>query len=763
MINFPSEFTTSMSRGFFLLFVMLFAAKISLGQCNGSPAQCLGSQSYTVTPAAVNGQYTGGTVVTFCYSMTNYNQCNSNWFHTLDIDLGPGWDASSIAAVTIPNSCDGQGDWGFYNSVTSVNTGQTFGPCFSYDSPLGNPLFVQDGIPGNNYGDNCNTYTWTFCFSVQVAVGCSNQSLSVDVTAIGDGTAGSWGSSTCPGMPFNICNATCAECPLDVYPTITDPTCYDNDGIIELSIDSAKGPVTFTWLPGGQTDSVITGLSSGTYTVVVEDSVGCQVLDTFDLEYNNPVIFSTFSTDASCYGYCDGSIFLFALGGTAPYIYTWSNGQTNSFDTTLCTGTYYVSVSDANSCMRFDTLTINEPTQIVLTPSHTDASCFGLNDGTASIAAVGGAGNYTYSWVPTNQTTSAAAGLIAGPYTVVVTDAAGCFADTVITVGSPPQILFNAILTDPSCYGFFDGSIVTNVSQGVPPYQYLWMNNGNTTSSISGLPLGSYPLLVTDANGCTELDTLILSQPDSLIGEFDIKTSSCQAAADGSIAIYVSGGTSPYYYVWNGNSSLVGSGIFGQLTGDYSVLVTDAHGCSFIMTDKIPSMDELEVDAGNDTAIELGTRATLHALVSRSGDFNYKWTPGYHVVDSFAAVTPAYPYYTTLYSVNATETGSGCTANDSVLVTILPTDYVLFPSAFSPNGDGLNDVFLPVQGNLITVESFRIFNRWGNLIFDDNTQGWDGTFSGKPEEMGTYVYELAYKVEGRNETYHKQGSVTLLR
>src|SRR4030095_14069186 len=172
-----------MTLRFLLLlpFILLFHKANS--QCNGAAWQCNGNQSYTATPAATGGQYAGGTVVTFCYTMEDYNQCNSNWLHTIQIDLDPGWDASSLTPVSSPVSCDGQGNWGFYSSVTSVNTNQTFGPCFSYDSPLGYAGAVLEGIPGNNFGDNCTMYAWTFCFSVMVAVNCSGQSLAVNLTA----------------------------------------------------------------------------------------------------------------------------------------------------------------------------------------------------------------------------------------------------------------------------------------------------------------------------------------------------------------------------------------------------------------------------------------------------------------------------------------------------------------------------------------------------------------------------------------------------
>ncbi|MFI5135339.1 MAG: PKD domain-containing protein, partial [Chitinophagales bacterium] len=341
--------------------MLLIFSKNVFSQCDGSSIQCLGTQSYTVDPAPVDGHYNSGTVVTFCYTMTNYNQCNSNWFHDLNLSFGPGWDTSTLTAISVPTGCDGQGNWALYSSSTSTNTGLTFGPCFSYDSPLGNPLFTLDGIPGNNYGDNCTNYVWTFCFSIQVAIGCNNQSLSVYATAIGDGTGGSWSSNTCPGDTFNMCNAYCNACKLHFTSNVTNPSCLNNDGVISLAIDSSSGPVHFTWQPNGDTTSSLSGLSQGIYTVSVKDSAGCDIRDTFNLSYDNPVQLHDTSTNASCYSYCNGTIFLTVNGGALPYTYNWSNGNTTTFDTTLCAGTYYFTVSDANFCSRSDTITITQP------------------------------------------------------------------------------------------------------------------------------------------------------------------------------------------------------------------------------------------------------------------------------------------------------------------------------------------------------------------------------------------------------------------
>ena len=103
------------------LLLLLFFIKPAFGQpCNGAAWQCLGTQTSTATPLPTGGQYSGGTVVTFCYTMVDYSQCNSNWFHTLDIDLGPGWDVSTFMPISWPASCDGLGIWGYYNSVTGL-------------------------------------------------------------------------------------------------------------------------------------------------------------------------------------------------------------------------------------------------------------------------------------------------------------------------------------------------------------------------------------------------------------------------------------------------------------------------------------------------------------------------------------------------------------------------------------------------------------------------------------------------------------------
>ena len=754
-------------RGIFLLsfFIFLYSLPAGFSQCNGLPTDCVGTQSYTVDPAPVNGFYNAGTVVTFCYTIQDYNQCNSNWFHTLDLNFGPGWDLTTITPISLPAGCDGMGNWNFYNSVTSTSTGQSFGPCFSYDSPLGFIGNVLDGNPGNNFGDNCANYTWTFCFSVMVSTTSYGQSLSVDATATGDGSAGSWTSNTCPGAAFNLSNAFSQACFISATNVVVQPTCLNNDGSIALTVTGNLGPASFLWTPGGQTTSSINGLSAGTYEVTVSDTVNCEIVYSFDLSFDNPVTFTNIINDAACFGYCDGIATIFAANGSSPYSYSWaSTGNVNPYDSALCAGDYYVTITDANFCSRIDTITIGSPAEIMLSPSVKDASCYGGFDGWATVSATGGSGIYFFNWQPSGQNSDTAKNLIAGTYTVTATDTKGCFADLTITITSPPKIVITPTITPVSCYGFSDGEITTLVSQGVAPYQYYWVNNGQPTTGISGLPEGSYSLLVTDDSGCQQLDTFYVSQPDSLSGILTITPPSCPSATDGGVAAVMAGGTTPYAYLWNSNPVLTTPSLGNLSQGYFSVLVTDANNCTLNLAEFVKALPDLVINAGMDVSIELGESAILNAQVDRFGDFNFRWSPPYNLSDSLSWTTYAFPFHTTTYVVEVTDPASGCIGNDTVTVIILPSGYVLVPSAFTPNNDGLNDQLFPVFGELVTITSFKIFNRWGQAVYSGTTEGWDGTYHGKPEETAAYVYEVHYRIEGRaDQSYTSSGSVMLIR
>src|SRR4030095_6526088 len=155
------------------------------------------------------------------------------------------------------------------------------------------------------------------------------------------------------------------------------------------------------------------------------------------------------SSDVTCYSYCDGAIYLVPSGGIEPYTYAWlPTGQATSSAIDLCAGTYYITVTDSNFCSYFDTIVIGSPTEIILTTSQHDVSCFNGADGWATAGATGGAGTYYYNWSPTGQNSDTAKNLSTGSYTVTVTDIAGCFKDATVTLTSPPEMIITPVITD---------------------------------------------------------------------------------------------------------------------------------------------------------------------------------------------------------------------------------------------------------------------------------------------------------------------------
>jgi hypothetical protein len=178
-----------------------------------SHSQCVGSQTFTLTPPPVNNTYNPGQVVTLCYTMNSYTQTNSNWFEGFDLNLGPGW--ASVTPQTAPANCGGNnsgGQWTWMTSVTSVATPvTTVGPGYFFDLNI-------DGNPGNDFGDqNTNNCSWTFCVQLTVANGCTPQNLLIQVTAGSDGVWGSYTSTACDNLlPNTVFNGTINVTPINL-------------------------------------------------------------------------------------------------------------------------------------------------------------------------------------------------------------------------------------------------------------------------------------------------------------------------------------------------------------------------------------------------------------------------------------------------------------------------------------------------------------------------------------------------------------------
>ena len=180
-----------------------------------SYSQCVGTQTFTLSPSPIGGTYNPGQVVTLCYTLNSYTQSGSNWFEGFDLNLGPGW--ASVTPQTPPANCGGAasgGQWTWMNSVTSTTTPiTTVGPGYFFDLNI-------DGNPGNDFGDNnSGSCTWTFCVTLTVANVCTPQNLLIQVTAGSDGIWGSFTSSSCDVLtPNTVFNGTINVAPITLSP-----------------------------------------------------------------------------------------------------------------------------------------------------------------------------------------------------------------------------------------------------------------------------------------------------------------------------------------------------------------------------------------------------------------------------------------------------------------------------------------------------------------------------------------------------------------
>ncbi|MGB1119858.1 MAG: choice-of-anchor J domain-containing protein [Chitinophagales bacterium] len=381
--------------------------------------------------------------------------------------------------------------------------------CQSTPPPCPNPISVSASITADTCGQNTGavsitttggsgqiSYQWSPSGAQSSSIsGLSAGSYSVQITDI------------------TGCDTTIAYTVPSVNPSITLSTSVTDestgcDGSASVTITSGNGPFTYQWNdPNQQTTSTASNLCAGSYTVTVSDGSGCSssatvVVGSGTSPCPNPIAVSASITGDTC-GQNTGAISVTTTGGSGQIFYQWSPGGAQSSSINgLSAGSYSVQITDITGCDTTVTYVVSSVNPYFsLSTSSTDESC-GC-DGSASVT-VNGNGPFTYQWDDLNgQTTSTAADLCAGSYTVVVSDGSGCSSSATVTVGSAPSaVSVNVTSTDQTDATNPDGSASAFASGGTPPYSYLW-SNGGTDAIINGLAAGSYSVDVTDANGCS--------------------------------------------------------------------------------------------------------------------------------------------------------------------------------------------------------------------------------------------------------------------
>ena len=367
--------------------------------------------------------------------------------------------------------------------------------------------------------------------------------------------------------------------PIILTPVKTNSTCGMSNGSASITVSGGSVPYFYAWSNGSQSQS-ISSLSAGTYSVTVTDSKGCLKFIYINVnDYGAPVSSISNYNNTSCFGYSDGSATVSAIGGIGTYNYLWTNGQTNATATALSAGIYSVSVSDQNGCLSSSTIEIEQPEVLSLQFDPVYVSCNGGTNGAINLTVSGGTSPYSYLW-NYGQTVQDLFNLSSGNYEVTVTDSKLCKATDNINITQPNQVVnVTTSKTNVSCNGGNNGAINLTITGGTPPYSYLW-NNGFTNEDISGLTAGSYEVTVTDSKGCNTVKSININQPNAILVTSVVTNVSCKYGNNAAVDITVSGGTSPYYYLWS--NGVMSRNVSNLIAGNYSLTLADNLGCENI-------------------------------------------------------------------------------------------------------------------------------------------------------------------------------------
>jgi len=656
------------------------------------------SWSTGATTQTINVSATG----TYTVSVTSTTGCTTG-SATINVNSYPN---PSVSVSHSNVTCAGLNN----GTATASPSGGTPGYSYSW-FPSGQTTQTATGLAANTYtvtvydAHSCSVTgtttvtapsSLTASISSQTNVSCNGGSNgSATVSASGgtpgynyawapSGGSGSTASSLSAGT-YTVTVSDASGCTNVQTATITQPTALTasasatntscnggSNGTATVSVSGGTSPYTYSWFPSGQTSPTATNLSVGTYSVTVTDNRGCTIVRSATVNQPAAISISTSKVDATC-GNANGSATANPSGGTPGYTYLWSpGGSTSPTATGLLAGTYTVTVTDQNSCTSVANVSVNNTgAPSVTVTSSTNVNCFGGNNGAASISASGGTPGYSYLWSNGNTTTSIS-GVIANTYSVTVTDAFGCQANTSVVISQPSQLIASITgTTTPSCYGGNNGTATVSVSGGTPGYIYSWSPSGGSGPIATGLSAGTYSVTITDTHSCTTTTSASISQPSVLSANISSSTNvSCNGGSNGSITVSASGGTAGYTYLWTGGGST--PTITNITAGTYYVTVTDVNGCSTVTNGVVNQPSAILLTIPSITNVNCFGASTGQATAQASGGtspINFAWSNGI-----FTATNPNLPAGT--YYVTATD-NNGCTATNTAVITqasaIVPT------------------------------------------------------------------------------------------
>ncbi len=509
---------------------------------------------------------------------------------------------------------------------------------------------------------------------------CFGGSGSVVLNATGANAPYTYGGSPTqnlsPGTYTYTATSTngCVSAPVSI--TITQPQaglilsntqvnvlCFGNNtGSIDLTVTGGTAPYTYAW-SNNTTAQDPSNLIAGAYTVTVTDANGCAATATVTItQPASALVATTTQVMIACFGGSTGSVNMTPTGGTAPYTYVWTGGSTAQSAIGVPAGTYTVVVTDANGCTTTISATITQPqAPLSLATTQVNVLCFGNSTGSIDLSPSGGTPGYTYAW-SNNSTIQDPLNLIAGTYTVVVTDANGCIDTTGVIITQPQSGLsLSSTQVNVLCFGNNTGAINLTVTGGTAPYTYAWSNN-TTAQDPSNLIAGVYTVTVTDANNCTATLSITITQPTTAVSISTTVQNILCLNGTGSINSSPAGGVSPYTYSWNNQA--ITQNITNLQAGNYTVTVTDANGCTANAVGVVAiTLSTVPVQINNSTGTNVLTCTTPAISLQATGGVTYTWTGGQTPNAANNVITIPGSYTVNMIDPN------GCPVSQSIVIT----------------------------------------------------------------------------------------------
>lgn len=549
-----------------------------------------------------------------------YNTCIDTTFQ-FDINLTGGGDpsfvTSNICAVT-GNEITFQGDTG---------------GVFNFNQPPG------DGASINSSTGEISNYTIGNTYIIQYQLGIGS-CISLDIDTV---------------HTSNI----------QATSVLDDVSCYgQSNGSIDVTPSGGNGSYSYNW-SNGETSSLISGLSGGSFTVTITDANNCSKTENYTIDVPDSLEISNSKSNVSCFGGSDGSISLSTTGGTTSYTYDWSNGDTIALISGLTNGSYSVTVTDGNGCEKTGSFTIDEPTDLTLSNSMDSVDCNGANNGEIILEVSGGSPGYSYNWT-NGDVDSIANQLPAGSYEVTVTDNNGCSKIQQYTVEEPSALSVSSNINHISCNGGSNAFISLNVSGGNPGYNYVW-NNGLMTDSIGDLSFGIYSVTISDAHNCLRIDTFQINQPTVLNAIGSSQQPLCYGDSNGIATIAAFGGAPEYSYEWGPEANNQDSSTATHLAaGLYSVLITDSNNCTYTVNVLVNEPDSLDASTSMINEEGCGMMNGQATVTSQggTGTHHYQWNDPINQITGTASNLSGGTYEVTITDDN------GCYVMDSVEVTV---------------------------------------------------------------------------------------------